>query len=251
MARISRMCYESSFYHVMVQGINRERIYEKSFMKDYFIDTLCKKSQELGVAIIAFCIMDNHVHLLLYTENIKNLMKLMASINTKYAKYYNKINKRVGYVYRDRYRCENIFTEHHLINCIKYIHNNPVNARICKSPKEYKYSSFCEFLYGKEAVINSKIVAPYIDMIICDGSDSKIQFIDVNDDFGNKLNGDIKEVINKYLMKQRRKLCELDNSEIKELSKIILNTCSITKKELVEVLQIERTKWYRIMGGSY
>lgn len=250
MARISRMCYESSLYHVMVQGINREKIYRNSYMKDYFIEILTQKSKELGVEIIAFCIMDNHVHLLLFIDDIKSLTKLMASINTKYAKFFNKTNNRVGYVYRDRYRCENIFTEHHLINCIKYIHNNPVNARISKHPKDYKYSSFCEYLYGKEIVITSKMVTPYIDMIIHDESNPTIQFIGVNDDFGSNLNGNADEVINEYLTKHKRKVCELESCEIKELSKIILKTCKITKKELVEMLHIERTKWYRIMDGN-
>ena len=53
MARISRMCYESSFYHVMIQGINREMIYLKSYMKDAFLEMLGKKSKELNVEIIA------------------------------------------------------------------------------------------------------------------------------------------------------------------------------------------------------
>ena len=55
--------------------------------------------------------MNNHCHILLYTEKIEDLSKVMASSNTKFGILYNKINKRCGYVFRDRYRCENIYTQ--------------------------------------------------------------------------------------------------------------------------------------------
>ena len=196
MARKSRMCYESSFYHVMVQGINRENIYANGYMKEAFLNILNKKSKELDVEIIAFCIMDNHVHLLLYTEKIQNLTKLMASINTKYAKLFNKANNRVGYVYRDRYRCENIYTENHLINCIKYIHNNPIEAHICISPKDYKYSSYCSYLNKKNI---NELVVPYVDAILSDTVSFEIKYIDINDEFGNKQVGSADEVIRDYI----------------------------------------------------
>ena len=244
MARISRMCYESSFYHVMIQGINRERIYAKSYMKDIFLEMLGKKSKEFNVEIIAYCIMNNHVHLLLYSESISNLTKLMASVNTKYAKLFNKANNRVGYVYRDRYRCENIFTEKHLINCIKYIHNNPVNAGLCRNPREYKYSSYCDYLNKKKI---NKLVAQYVDVILNNEMDMGAKFIDSDDDFGNKLDGNANEVINKYLIKRNCKICDLKSDEIRDLSKEILKTCPITKRELARLLGIERTRWYRIM----
>ena len=244
MARISRMCYESSFFHVMVQGINKENIYEKGYMKKAFLNILNKKSKELNVEILAFCIMDSHVHLLLYTENIHNLTKLMASINTKYAKLFNKVNDRVGYVYRDRYRCENIYTENHLINCIKYIHNNPVNAHMCDYPKYYKYSSYYSYLKNKKI---NKLIVPYVDEILSDTASQEIKYIDVNDEFGSKLDGNVDEVIRDYIMKHHCRIEELSDLEINELSKAILKTCKITKSELAHRLGIERTKWYRIM----
>ena len=65
----------------------------------------------------------------------------MYRVNMLYAKYYNKEHKRVGYVFRDRYKTQPIYSEKHLISCVRYIHNNPVKANICKKPNEYKYSS--------------------------------------------------------------------------------------------------------------
>ena len=165
----------------------------------------------------------------------------------QYAKLFNKVNNRVGYVYRDRYRCENIFTERHLINCVKYIHDNPVKSGLCKHPKEYKYSSYCDYLNNKKA---NTFINQYIDVILNNEYDMNVKYIDANDDFGNKLNGNANEVIRKYLIEHKCKICDLKNDEIRDLSKEIIKTCSITKSELTEILGIERTRWYRIMGNK-
>ena len=101
--------------------------------------------------------MDNHVHLLNYIENINSLIKFMHKINLKYAKYYNKKYDRVGYVFRDRYKTQPIFSEKHLYQCINYIHQNPVKAHMCKNPSEYRYSSYNNNRFESNSLISSKI----------------------------------------------------------------------------------------------
>ena len=86
--------------------------------------------------------MNNHAHMLIKAEEIKELSKYMQRLNTKYGKYYNKKYSRVGYVFRDRYRAEGIYTEKYLYNCLKYIYNNPVKAGICKKAEDYPYSNY-------------------------------------------------------------------------------------------------------------
>ena len=66
----------------------------------------------------------------------------MHCLNTRYGLYYNKKYKRTGYVFRDRYKAEGIYSEEQLHNCIKYIYDNPVKAGICKRPEEYLYSNY-------------------------------------------------------------------------------------------------------------
>ena len=70
---------------------------------------------------------------------------------------FNKKYKRVGYVFRDRYKAEGIYTENHLYSCIKYIHNNPVKANLCMLMKEYKYSSYNEYLKEKRIINDESI----------------------------------------------------------------------------------------------
>ena len=96
--------------------------------------------------------MNNHAHFLIFSKNNEELSKFMHKVNTSYSKYYNRENKRVGYVFRDRYYSQPILSHMQLYNCLKYIHNNPVKARITKNIEDYKYSSYNEFLYKREII---------------------------------------------------------------------------------------------------
>ena len=130
MPRNSRDYIKSSFFHVMIQGIDKEKILKNDDEKSYFINTINELKNLIDINVIAYCIMDNHAHLLLNTDEIKKLSKFMQRLNTKYAIYYNKKYDRVGYVVRNRYRSEGIFSESQLYNCINYIYNNPIKAGI-------------------------------------------------------------------------------------------------------------------------
>ena len=107
------------------------------------------------VKVISHCVMDNHVHLVAEIKEMKELSKFMHKVNTLYAMYYNKKYDRVGYVYRDRYKSQAIYSEKQLYTCINYVHNNPVKAAICKHPSEYKYSSYNDFEFDFKKVIDA------------------------------------------------------------------------------------------------
>ena len=129
--RLSRKCYNSKFFHVMIQGIRKEKIFNEKYLKSTFINYMNESAIKNDVRIVAYCIMENHAHILVYTNEISFLSKMMHSLNTRYAIKYNKFKERCGFVFRNRYRCENILNITYLKNCIRYIHNNPVKAGIC------------------------------------------------------------------------------------------------------------------------
>ena len=121
MSRIARNQIKTSFFHNMTQGINKEYIFEENRCKKKYMELLQKEANEFNIDLIAFTIMDNHSHVLLYTENVKNMSLFMKNINGKFAMYYNYINKRVGVVFRNRYKSQPILSERQLINCSQYI----------------------------------------------------------------------------------------------------------------------------------
>lgn len=142
MPRISRKILNTAYFHVMSQGINKSYIFDKAEDKRHYIKLMNQLVKEYNLKIIAYCVMSNHVHMLLHSENIAELSKFMQRLNLKYGKYYNKKYDRVGFVFRNRFRSEGIYGINHLYNCINYIYNNPVKAKICKNPSEYPFSNY-------------------------------------------------------------------------------------------------------------
>ena len=118
MSRLPRSFINSNFFHVMIQGINREYIFEDEFFKKVYLKYIFEESVMLNINIISFCVMDNHVHLLLNIKNIEDMSILMKKTNQRYALFYNKMKSRVGYVFRNRYRSEPICDERYLYQCI-------------------------------------------------------------------------------------------------------------------------------------
>ena len=145
MPRLARNQIQTTFFHNMTQGINKEYIFEENRCKKKYMELLQKEVNEFDIKLIAFTIMDNHAHILLYTENINHMSLFMKNINAKFAMYYNYIYKRVGIVFRNRYKSQPILSEKQLLNCIRYIFNNPVRAKIVLDSEEYVYSNFQEF----------------------------------------------------------------------------------------------------------
>ena len=142
---------DSSFFHIMVQGINKEYIFNTELNKNKYYDLLYKNNE--GIDIISYCIMDNHAHILIHANNIQHIENWMKKVNISYARYYNYKNDRIGYVFRDRYKVQIIKNYKHLYLCALYIHNNPVKAGICKTMEEYEFSSFSTIYKDRKSVV--------------------------------------------------------------------------------------------------
>lgn len=145
MPRLARNLLPSNFVHLIVQGINKEYIFEKDSWKLEYTNLIKKNFCDSNIEILAYCIMNNHAHFLVFYEHIDALYKAMHKINTCYAMRYNKINNRNGYVFRDRYFSQIIMNEKHLFNCLVYIHKNPVSANIISNMSDYTFSSYNEY----------------------------------------------------------------------------------------------------------
>ena len=157
MPRKSRRLLGETVCHHMVQGINKEEIFKTEDNKEKYIELLKKYYKEFKIDIIAYCIMDNHVHMLLYANDIKQISNFMKNINSIYAMYYNKKTDRVGYVFRNRFKSVPIMDRKQLYTCIKYIHMNPVKAGKVKEESDYRYSSYNDYL-NKTGFIHEEIL---------------------------------------------------------------------------------------------
>lgn len=249
MSRVPRNYYSANFFHVIVQGIKKEYIFcEEKYIKKY-IDNLFKYKSRYNITIIAYCIMNNHAHLLLYCNDILNISGFMKSVNTSYALFYNKLQNRVGYVFRDRFVSEPINTKRYLLNCIAYIHNNPVKANIVSNLNDYLYSSYKDYI-NKTGIATEEVIKlvfdtseDYIDTYIEIHKCKKI-FKDLEKDYI-----DYELVIKKFIKKNNKSIEEIlqNRGLLKELTQCLEEEAGLSIRKISEILNINRSRLRRLL----
>lgn len=156
MPRTARLLSETGFYHVILRGISKQIIFEDDYDYMFFLSKLKKYCSETDVTVTAFCLMSNHVHLLL-NDQLGNLSVMMKKIGVSYSGYFNRKYERVGHLFQDRFLSETITSERQLMIVIRYILNNPQKAGMCTA-SEYKWSSY--HAYGdKSSFVDTDLLA--------------------------------------------------------------------------------------------
>ena len=148
MARSAREKSASGIYHVMVRGINRQDIFFDDEDYQRFLETMKRVKENRRCAIYGYCLMGNHVHLILH-EKAEELSVIMQRMGTSYAWWYNQKYDRGGHVFQNRFQSETVETEAYLLGVLRYIHNNPVKAKLVARPEEYRWSS-CQAYYEQK-----------------------------------------------------------------------------------------------------
>lgn len=156
MPRQARKKSKSGIYHVMLRGINQQTIFQDEEDIDKFIQVLKECKAISGFKIFAYCLMSNHIHLLIKPE-IEPLEQIFKRIGSRFVYWYNIKYQRVGHLFQDRYKSEPIESDSYLLAVIRYIHQNPVKAGICKKVEDYKYSSYREYIKAA-SVVDSEFV---------------------------------------------------------------------------------------------
>lgn len=255
MARIARKSLESLYFHVIVQGYEKQYIFDKDMYKDEYLKLLLSEISKFNVEILEYCIMSNHAHILLYCDNIEQMSKYMKNVNMKYAKFYNEELDRVGYVFRDRFLSEPIKNERHLFNCIPYIHMNPVMAKIVDSPYEYKYSSYKSFLSKSGIVTDSVLIKLF-------GSNENymelFKFIHMTNGSGMEYNDDLrtnsvyksKEIIENILYDFCLLKSELNDYKIQKYFYKLFLKNGVKAYHIEKVLNVNRRKVAKILQSD-
>lgn len=144
MARTARMISTTGIYHIILRGINKEKISIDERDKYKIIKELKRTKEKYKYEIYAYCLMSNHVHLLI-KDNQGNISKAMQSFAVAYSAYFNKKYDRVGHLFQNRFHSRCVENESYLLNVQRYIHRNPEKAGISKT-EEYKWSSYKEYI---------------------------------------------------------------------------------------------------------
>lgn len=151
MPRQARKKSESGIYHVMLRGINQQQIFEDGEDCEKFLQNLKDCKAISGYKLFAYCLMGNHIHLLIQ-EEIEPIEQIMKRISTRFVYWYNIKYQRVGHLFQDRFKSEPVEDDGYFMTVIRYIHQNPVKAGLCKNLANYEYSSYNEFFKSSDLI---------------------------------------------------------------------------------------------------
>ena len=131
--------------HIVQRGHDRNAVFVQQTDYAYYLENLRQAKSDLRIKVFGYCLMTNHVHLLLApnddVDSVSRLMKILAARQTRYV---NKLEKRSGTLWEGRFKASLIESDCYLLACYRYVDLNPVRAGIVSTPIEYRWSSFGE-----------------------------------------------------------------------------------------------------------
>ncbi len=141
MPRTARKKSESGIFHAMLRGIDRQVIFQDDEDCEKYLQCLSACEKICGFTLYAYCLMGNHVHLLLQ-EGKEPLSQVFKRLGVRYVYWYNWKYQRTGHLFQDRFKSEPIEDDTHFLAALRYIYQNPIKAGICKRPEDYPWSSY-------------------------------------------------------------------------------------------------------------
>ena len=169
MPRTKRSLLSRSYYHVMTRGNNKNVVFRSDEDCRYYLELLFKYKIEHPFDLYHYCLMPNHIHLLIQTKSAADFAIFMKKINLAYFYHYKKEYGWVGHFWQDRYKSQPVGKDAYFVQCGKYIELNPVRAGLVLKPEDYIYSSYEYYASGKP----NHLVMPdpiYIEMANNDSS---------------------------------------------------------------------------------
>ena len=236
MPRVARIKSSTGIYHIITRGINQQNIFASDDDYERFLNTLTRYCRKSACEIYAYCLMDNHIHLLL-REGQETIATTMKKIGTSYVYYYNWQYNRKGHLFQDRYKSEPVEDDVYFLAVLRYIHLNPIKAGITDDLASYPYSSYTE--YTNRANLINRIFA--LNMFHQDKDQAIEQFInfhyqpnddrclDITEKRTTLSDRTIRQLVSK---KYHLELATLSNTKPKTRKKVLtylkgLNGCSL------------------------
>lgn len=141
MARPLRIEFDGALYHVTSRGNERKAIFKDGTDRKLFLDTLARVNERFHWICHAYCLMNNHYHLVIETPD-GNLSRGMRQLNGVYTQAFNRRHRRVGHVFQGRFKGILVQKEAHFLEVCRYVVLNPVRARSVKEPRQWQWSSY-------------------------------------------------------------------------------------------------------------
>ncbi len=223
----------------MMKGIGKQILFEDDEDYKRFLNTLKRYADEEQFEIIAYCLMDNHAHLLMHVDS--GLDRIMKRIAGSYAYYYNTKYERSGHLFQDRYKSEPIDDERYLLAVVRYIHNNPQKAGIC-SREEYLWSSWHEYT-GNADIISPNLVNEITgnaeEFLSFSASNEEVECLEISDKH-HLSDTAAKEIIQEVLHLESGAQIQTMNRENRDSSLRLLKDNGLSVRQIERLTGINR-----------
>jgi REP element-mobilizing transposase RayT len=158
MPRQARKLSETGIYHIVFRGVSHCLLFEEDEDFKRLLDILEKVKAQLAMKVLAYCLMDNHVHLILKEESQGDVIQAMRKLLSTYAFWFNRKYHRIGTLLADRYKSECVESDEYLLVLVRYIHQNPLVAGMAKTIDSYRYSSYCDYVKAGSSLVDTGVV---------------------------------------------------------------------------------------------
>jgi REP element-mobilizing transposase RayT len=259
MPRPPRIEFTGAFYHIIVRGNNKQSIFLDDQDRYKYLGLLERYKKQHGFIIYAYTLMNNHVHLLIETLSAP-ISKIMQVINFTYTSYFNRKHKKVGHLFQGRYKAYLCDRDAYLLALVRYIHLNPVRAKLAKNPHEYKWSSHYAYLSGNNKIVETErllrmfsekpshariLYRNFLNERIVNGKDKPIY-----NDSGKQILGD-DQFIDKVEQAVETLKKPLKRPSLKKVLSSISKVTGVTQEEIVSRNRSKRVMFARyIMVGA-
>jgi putative transposase len=220
MPRYARQYSKTGIYHIMLRGNERKDIFIDEEDKEKFIKIVFQKKTNNAFKLYAYCLMDNHLHLVI-KEQKETISQIIKKIATTYVYYFNHKYKRVGHLFQDRYKSETIENDAYLLSVIRYVHNNPEKAEISKK-KKYKWSSYPNYINLLNHHAELPEIKEILEMFSSDIERALQEFIHFSNQYEDRNFLEMEETIKS----------EIDEENVNEYIKRYLKSRNLKKEDL-------------------
>lgn len=156
--------------HIIQRGVDRQPVFFSDDDCRFYLDWLGEYARKREIALHAYCLMTNHMHLLLTAPSAGELAGLMQDMGRRYVQYVNRTYRRSGGLWQGRYKASYVQSERYLLACMRYVELNPVRAKMMKAPGEYRWSSYRANALGVE----DNLLTPH-DQYLALGSTAEVR----------------------------------------------------------------------------
>lgn len=158
MPRTARFTIDNGCYHIITRGNQKQLVFRELQDYEVYLDILAKHKRRYKFKLYCYCLMPNHVHLMIQVKESHILSKIMKGINQSYTLYFNSKHKKVGHLWQDRFLSKVIHRDAYLLDCINYIEINPIRANLVDNITKYPWTSYNRCLIQGKDILDYPIL---------------------------------------------------------------------------------------------